>query len=364
MADKSKIEWTDATWTIVQGCDPVSPGCTHCYVGPLLWRMMHHPDPKISGPLQGLIEKHVNAAGETILRFTGKLALREDRLTWPLRWKEPRMIFVPSHGDLFHHNVPDSFIDKVFAVMALCPQHTFQVLTKRAERMREYLTADGVVPNSSIEMRARWYAEKTKAGSYKHILWPLPNVWLGVSAERQQEADERIPHLLNTPAAVRFVSCEPLLGPIDLRCITVDGDGQMDALVPDTWEGVWEREWKDKSGQGADEDRAAFLDWYNFPPNSELPTGQLHPCLDWVIVGGENGQRPMHPDWARSLHNQCAVAGVAFFFKQYGSHASCTTATAMILTGGAVTLSPAKRRAAGGSIWQVGMGSMASGLSA
>src|SRR3990167_5512099 len=139
MSDKSNIEWTDATWTIVQGCDPVSQGCVGCYAVPLLWRLMHNPNQKISAALQGVIEKHINLAGENILRFTGKIALRHDRLDWPLEWKTPRMIFVPSHGDLFHKDVPDEFIDKVFDVMERANWHIYQVLTKRAKRQREYV---------------------------------------------------------------------------------------------------------------------------------------------------------------------------------------------------------------------------------
>lgn len=297
MSEKSNIEWTDATWPVVQGCDPVSQGCVHCYAVPLLWRMMHHPDPKISGPLQGLVERHTNAAGETILRFTGKVALREDRLTWPLQWTKPRMIFVPSHGDLFHKNVPDEFIDRVFAVMALCPQHTFQVLTKRSERMREYVNSrsrDGrylerqIIDAASEILRAR-QAVDIRYVSWNLPGWPLPNVWLGVSAERQQEADERIPHLLQTPAAVRFVSLEPLLGPIKLYSLRHSPDD------------YWPR-WDALKGFKSNQTYTAKI--------------------DWVIVGGESGKgaRPMHPQWARDIRDQCDAARVAFFFKQWGEH--------------------------------------------
>jgi protein gp37 len=264
MAEHSDIEWTGATWPIVQGCDPVSQGCVRCYAVPLLWRMAHNPNPKISGPLQGVTEKHVNASGETILRFTGKIALRHDRLTWPLRWKKPLRIFVPSHGDLFHKDVPDAFIDQVFEVMGACDDqglgHEFQLLTKRSARQRDYMQSRGP--------RIAW--NKRRIGP---DAWPPRNVWFGVSAENQEEANERIPHLLETPAAVRFVSLEPLLGPIDLA--------------------------------------------------SSVARGTWGTKLDWAIVGGEsgNGARPMHPDWARALRDQCATAGVSFFFKQWGRFA-------------------------------------------
>jgi protein gp37 len=294
MSAKSAIEWTDATWPIVQGCDPVSQGCVHCYAVPLLWRLMHHTNPKISAPLQGLVEQHANADGETILRFTGKLALREDRLTWPLSWKEPRMIFVPSHGDIFQKDVPDQFIDKIFAVMALCPQHTFQVLTKRAERMLDYFASPGIgkLRETRIYMQVREFVG-VDFGRFDPgpDQLPLLNVWLGVSCERQEEADERIPLLLQTPAAVRFISAEPLLGPINLKRIRVAGRGWQDVL-----EG-----WRDCK---------------DYPGRENL--------LDWAIIGGESGSkekaREHRLEHSLDLIEQCRTAGVAVFEKQLGSN--------------------------------------------
>lgn len=310
MADGTHIEWTDATWPIVQGCDYESPGCTHCYVPRTLWRLMHNPNPIISAPLVGLVRKHDN--GMPV--FTGQLALREDRLNWPLKWKKPRRIFVPSHGDLFHESVPDVFIDRVFAIMALCPQHTFQVLTKRAKRMREYiidlsLNAGRDQKNNLPSNRQVRLSDANTAGSLsitkndieRHLgrivkfdydppmpSWPLTNVWLGVSVEDQQRADERIPDLLDTPATVRFLSCEPLLGPIDL----------------DT---LWLRA----------SPSAAFLEGKLMP---EMPawTRLGAYAIDWVIAGNESGprRRPGDLAWMRSLRDQCAAAGVAFFGKQ------------------------------------------------
>lgn len=234
------IEWTEETWNPIVGCSIVSPGCTNCY-----------------------------AMG-------------------PLARTKPTVYFVNSMSDLFHASVPDAWIDRVFAVMALCPQHTFQVLSKRSVRMREYFAGHDRVDiiNGSIwSMLGTPRGSTIEHGGNWRATLPLPNVWLGVSAERQQEADERIPDLLATPAAVRFVSCEPLLGPLDLERINRRDNarlGLLDAL----------------RGQQHSYDGTAF-----------------GPRLDWVIVGGESGPgaRPMHPDWARSLRNQCSAARVPFF---------------------------------------------------
>lgn len=203
-----------------------------------------------------------------------------------------RRIFVCAHGDLFHEGVPDEWIDRAFAVMALAPQHTFQVLTKRAERMREYLSARNGMGNAALcaAINNIPYGLGVWHGALE---MPLPNVWLGVSAEDQTRTDERIPHLLATPAAVRFVSLEPLLGEIDLRRVSVRRYGLLDALTP-----------------------GYFTD--GRPPRLGL---------DWVIAGGESGPsaRPMHPDWVRSLRDQCTAAAVPFFFKQWGSGPQVTT---------------------------------------
>ncbi len=277
MADKSPIEWTEATWNPVVGCSILSPGCTNCYAMTMAARIE---------AMSAATGRDTHYAGTTKLSkagpvWTGKLALAPDHiLTEPLRWKRPRRIFVNSMSDLFHEDVPDKWIDKVFAVMALAPQHTFQVLTKRAARMRAYVhglpNRDDLVAKAGVHI---WGGRDPDA-VFDHVMFsvrmPLPNVWLGVSTERQQEANERVPELLATPAAVRFVSAEPLLGPIEFRDIN---DG-LDSL-------------RRRSGSR----------------------------LDWIIVGGESGQdaRPMHPDWARSIRNQCAAAGTAFFFKQWGT---------------------------------------------
>ena len=245
--DRTRIEWTDASWNPVTGCDRVSPGCDHCYAESIANRF----------------------SGTPAYPDGFEVTLRPDRLDQPLRWRRPRRVFVNSMSDLFHDSIPDEYVASVWAVMALAPEHTFQVLTKRHGRMRSLLSSDRFAKLFAEAL----YQQHGVIDPAEHIgsaTLPLPNVWLGVSAENQQWADIRIPALLDTPAAVRFVSAEPLLGRIDLTGLLVTDGG------------------------------------------SEQ--------VDWVIVGGESGPgaRPMHPDWARLLRDQCAAAGIAFFFKQRG----------------------------------------------
>lgn len=315
MADRSKIEWTNATWTPVKGCTRVSEGCRNCYAEIMAARF--------SRPWQwgrGLA-RIVDTPQGRDHRWTGAVRFDEAELLKPLRWKKPRRIFVCSTSDLFQDGVPDEWIDRVFGVMAMCPQHTFQVLTKRPERMRRYCNS-------------LWAAGEH---ALAHIdgappePWPFPNVWLGTSAEDQTRADERIPHLLATPAAVRFLSCEPLLGPVDVRqwqhaygCgCGWGGDSPLDFCRSCGWRGHAPGEIGDAACQECGElieDYNACPeceghdgDWGSFGPNSK-------PRLDWLIVGGESGPgaRPMHLEWARSIRDQCAAAGVPFFFKQWG----------------------------------------------
>ncbi|SMC01974.1 protein gp37 [Sulfobacillus thermosulfidooxidans DSM 9293] len=227
MADHSRIDWTDATWNPVTGCSKVSPGCQHCYAE----RLSH----RFGWTTQPWTAPH---AAENV---------RWDRLRvmQPLHWRKPRRIFVNSMGDLFHDQVPDAFLIEVFTTIQSAPRHIFQVLTKRPARMRAWMLDP---PRSLLRRDGQG--------------WPPPNLWLGVSVEDQRWADERIPLLVTTPAAIRFVSGEPLLAPLDLT-----------SWLPD---------------------------------------------LDWVIVGAESGPgaRPMDDDWVRSLRDQCLTAGVAFWFKQ------------------------------------------------
>lgn len=427
MSDKSKIEWTDATWNPVRGCSRVSEGCRNCYAERMAGRF--------SGPglwAEGLAEN--TPAGP---RWTGRVELVPDKLDQPLRWKTPRRVFVNSMSDLFHENLPNEAIAAVFGVMAACPQHTFQVLTKRPERMREWFALPGIAERVDqfrhIALAGRieeyfaperfmpiydwpgyWVTSKGKVQSFQkderrdltpmlgeqgharvmlyrdgessrllvhhlalaafdkprqgkdqgcHITgdasnnalwnlrwgtqvenwddskrhgthrryhklskdqadeirrlgaegvsgaelgrrfgisdtqarnivtgkqwvepyrfeWPLSSVWLGTSVEDQATADARIPVLLATPAVVRFVSAEPLLGPVNMR------------------RGI-----------------------YQMSDDVRYGTGTSLAGIDWLICGGESGPgaRPMHPSWARMLRDQCAAAGVAFFMKQMGS---------------------------------------------
>ncbi len=295
MADATPIEWTDATWNPITGCTRVSEGCRNCYAEVMAARF--------SGPGQwgeGLARIVRDPNGKAIdHRWTGKLRFNDRALDLPLRWRKPRRIFVNSTSDLFHEDVPDEWIDRVFAVMALAPRHTFQVLTKRPERARAYSAgrrsnfgrASEVLHDMPHPLSEDDHERAVDALDLFDCMGkPLPNVWLGTSIEDQATAEARVPHLLATPAAVRFASAEPLLGPLYLDDMC-DGHKFIDAL-----RGKW---WHDSE-----------------PPHIECDK----PRLDWVIAGGESGPgaRPMHPDWARSIRDQCQAAGVAFFFKQWG----------------------------------------------
>lgn len=312
MAGPSPIEWTERTWNPVVGCAIHSPGCAHCYAMPMAARLERMGVAHYAGLTQP------SKAGPV---WTGEFRAAPNHvLTEPLRRKKPATYFVNSMSDLFGEGVPDALIDQVFAIMALCPQHTLQVLTKRSGRMRAFLNDPAArrrIARAAVDLFLDGHFQPDQPCAFEPVQdegvkdftlydWPLPNVWLGVSAEDQARADERIPDLLATPAAVRFVSLEPLLGPIDLTRVQAprftpedaEMDWRFDALaIGDTYEfqdslGVWE------SGDG---------------PYREHR-------LDQVIVGGESGPkaRPIHPDWVRSLRDQCVADGVPFFFKQWG----------------------------------------------
>ena len=297
MSDETAIEWTDATWNPVRGCTRVSEGCRNCYAERVAYRFSGEGQ-----PYEGLVR--IGADGKRRPEWSGAIQFVEQRLLDPLRWgpvvlhtqlcvcewelelrcwKEdrkgkrpkrrcacsarPRRIFVNSMSDLFHEGVTDEMLDRIFAVMALCPQHTFQVLTKRPERMLEYLSA------SPSLLLGRWTAAMSgemlkrttlESGDTIGTSSARPNMWLGVSVE-EAKWKSRIDILRGVPAGKRFLSLEPLLGDL----------GELDL------------------------------------------TG-----IDWVIAGGESGKgpgiRPSHPDWFRSVRDQCAAAGVPFFFKQHG----------------------------------------------
>jgi protein gp37 len=257
MSSASNIEWTDATWNPVRGCVKVSPGCAHCYAETFAerWRgVKGHPYE------QGF-----------------DLRLVPEKLTEPFSWKKPRRVFVNSMSDLFQDGVPDEYIVRAFAVMESCPQHTFQVLTKRPERMRALLSHPHF-PGYVRKFGYDWLGPKRYQERGPH--W-RNNVWLGVSVENQHFADERIPLLLQTPAAVRFISAEPLLDLID--------------ITP----------------------------WLTQPGACIYPRpGQPTRGLDWVIIGGESGPdaRPFDIEWARSIVKQSQAAGVPVFVKQLGAH--------------------------------------------
>jgi len=375
MGDKTGIEWTDATWNPIAGCARVSPGCDNCYALKLHNRR-YKANMQAGMMLSGLVEdgsRHIRgwegwrqnvqrvgappegwaARGRSLgvrmplpaqydLPFT-RVQLLPDRLDAPLRWRRPRRIFVNSMSDLFHEDVPDEFIDQVFARMRAAWQHTFQVLTKRPERMLAYLSDPErsqlirhIVPPKIAADLERLAAHPTRQRLQdKHAdwyapenwCWPLPNVQAGVSVENQRSADERIPLLLETPAAVRFVSAEPLLGPVDLMQWTLPvaricGPApRIEALQYALRDVV-------KAG-------GKKLGWNG---------------IDWVIAGGESGGPPerrlvepcvqpwhdtrlafcAHCDgsnwrptrdglaWVRSLRDQCGAAGVPFLFKQWG----------------------------------------------
>ena len=256
----TKIQWTEETWNPIAGCSKVSAGCKNCYAIKDAHRLAGNPNEKIAAKYEG-------TTTDDGRNWTGRINFAEHALDQPLRWTRPRQIFVNSMSDLFHPAVPITVQTDIFEVMAKCPHHTFQILTKRADmlfRMKQ------------IGVGVAYRLGKQSVSNF----WPLPNVWLGVSVENQEAADERIPLLLETPAAVRWLSCEPLLGPLDLTAIPrTKAEGFMRPL-----------------------------------------DGRFN-TIGWVVVGGESGNfaRPMHPRWARDLRDQCAAAGVPFFFKQWGA---------------------------------------------
>ena len=263
MGDKSTIEWCDATWNCLRGCTRVSEGCRNCYAENIAYRFSG-----AGQPYEGLaVLKNGHAS------WTGKIEFIEKHLNDPIKWTKPRRIFVNSMSDVFHESVYMDWFGMMMGVMRKCPQHTFQILTKRPKRMLAFVSD--------------YYA--------MHEIQPLSNLWLGVSVENQSAADERIPLLCQTPAAVRFISAEPLLGLLDLewpKTIYPDGPPMCCSGLPNE------------------------CGCMGMPTDPPLLYG-----LDQIIVGGESGPnaRPMDPVWARSLRDQCKRWRVSFFMKQMGS---------------------------------------------
>lgn len=303
VSTNTTIEWADKTWSPIIGCARVSPGCDNCYAISTARIRSFNPNPKVSLPFAGTVDR-----GENGIDWTGKVNLLEERLTEPMRWKKPAKVFVNSMSDLFHKDVPDDFIARVFAIMALTSQHTYQILTKRHARMRSLVGGPckcGHQPGEHLRSKMAWAVSQANPNRipgvpdnaeqlvYGRGIWPLPNVHLGVSVEDQKWADIRIPALLETPAAIRFLSCEPLLGPVDLDdyllvpCPCCKGEPHDDGCGP-----------CDSAG---------------------CDTGFVR-GIHWVIAGGESGPkaRPAHTDWFRSLRDQCIEANVPFLFKQHG----------------------------------------------
>lgn len=257
MGAKTGITWANSTWNPTVGCSIVSPGCTNCYAMRDAYRMEHNPS--VGDKYKGLTTV-VN--GRPV--WNGVVRLHESALDQPLRWREPRLIFVNSMSDVFHESLGWDAIDRIFAIVVLSPRHIFQFLTKRSGRMLDYMNH----PQTPARVSKAVQQQMGKvAPECFAIQWPPANAHMGVSAERQQEADERIPDLIETKAAVRWVSAEPLLGPIDFGA----------------FEGI-----------------------------------------DGIVVGGESLRgkiemaRPMNPVWARDIRDQCAERKIAFFFKQWG----------------------------------------------
>lgn len=320
MADKTGIEWADASWNPVVGCSIVSPGCTNCYAMKQAYRI----EKMSAGAGRKSHYAGTTQQSKAGAVWTGKVNLAPDHIiNQPLRWKRPRRIFVNSMSDLFHPDVPFQWTEQIWDVMFDCPQHTFQILTKRPEVMLAF---------------SKYMTERCRRMDY-------PNIWLGVSVEDQARADERIPSLLSTPAAVRFLSCEPLLGPVDLSAWMPAGkaswecgycrhffSGKHQQICPNC----------NKSG-GLSGSHVAnkrcpgtFTGWTDRQP------------IDLVIVGGESGPgaRPMNPDWARSLRDQCQAADVPYFFKQWGEYVGGE----VISDGEMVWFTPESRNEAAGVI--------------
>lgn len=312
----TKIEWTKnkdgtpgVTWNPITGCSKISPGCQNCYAERMSKRLAGRCGYPVDNPFN--------------------VTVHPDKFIEPLKWRKPRRAFVCSMGDLFHQDVKDDWILAVFVAMGLTyehtgemeevspghhvgiykPKHTFMILTKRPERMKEFITRlKSNEPDEEWEKKADHFATLLASGIgaplpgnaiFEFSKWVadgMPGLWLGVTAENQEQADKRMPILLQTPAAVRFVSVEPILGPVDITKF-------LPRKAPTGYRLL-----------------SRYYGPNGFDSTGTQPEISMMMGLDWVICGGETGPgaRPMHPDWVRSLRDQCQAAGVPFFFKQWG----------------------------------------------
>lgn len=305
MGDKSKIQWTNATWNPVRGCSRVSAGCKHCYAEGVARRFAGPGQ-----PYEGLVR--IGKDGKPKAQWNGEVRFVAEHLADPLRWKKPRRVFVNSMSDLFHEALPFEQIASVFGVMSSAPRHTFQVLTKRPARAREFFDwldkqdeEHAACVRHAMELTP-WRPSGVEGFEWPADLgggpWPLPNVWLGVSVEDQRTADERIPVLLSMPAAVRWVSYEPALGPVDFSRFMWP--------VHSAWPSEF-RSAEEALAAGATVTRR----------RQALVSGSAV-FLDWIVVGGESGPhaRPFDLAWARSTVTACREAGVPVFVKQLGAN--------------------------------------------
>ncbi len=277
----TKIEWCTETWNPIIGCRKLSPGCDNCFALRMAKRLASIG-----------IEGYENVVFGNY--WSGKQYFNDVTILKPLSWRKPRMIFITSMGDIFHLS-NNQWIDKVMAIVALSPMHTFLVLTKRSRCLHAYFDRpkDLLIQKWEDAIYEMGLCDKNDdpdaPACYLHNRlqdeWPMKNLWLGVTAENQDRADERVPFLLATPAARRFVSVEPMLGSVDL--VNVYEPPRPAATPP-------------AGGENTNLKQLGFI--------------------DWVICGGESGPgaRPMHPDWVRFLQSECHCAGVPFFFKQWG----------------------------------------------
>lgn len=293
----TKIEWTEETWNPLIGCSKCSPGCKFCYAIRMARRLGANP---LTPQYDGLTVLQNGSPN-----WTGEVRLDELRLLEPLKWRKPRRVFVNSMSDLFHESVPDEWIDRIFSEMQGARRHTFQVLTKRASRMEKYFQRFKPTYDGS------WMSPGGKDPEDCHVVigrdrWPLPNVWLGVSVEDQKTAELRIPELLSTPAAIRFVSYEPALEAVNFKELN---------LYP------WLDHYRTKPRKNPESPNWPTMVLNGLSGETSMPFEQDLQPLHWLIIGGESGPgaRPFNIEWARKTIRRCRAAGVACFVKQLGA---------------------------------------------